>query len=291
MRQTFRPARRAWQAFVFAATLAGSAHSASACPPDFPWQGLTGRGATALFSNKKLLWGRHEPWAERFIGLELYAGYTRETDEYGHNVLGPLRDAKGLTIHVRRGGAQVVGQTCPVGHWLSEGFVFEGVKPVLRDLTRDGLPEIITTVSSQAEGARVSVFDRHGNHIASTPPIGTRFRWLGLIGAEDFDGDGYMEIAYIDRPHLAKILRIWRFRNGAFEQVASMPGLTNHRIGEDFMTSGIRDCGQGPQIVTANANWSRIMVSTFDGDQIQTRDIGAFDPKLGLSAALACEVN
>ena len=41
------------------------------------------------------------------------------------------------------------------------------------------------------------------------------FTLLAPLGAADLDGDGKIELAYIDRPHLAKILRIWRFDDGA----------------------------------------------------------------------------
>jgi hypothetical protein len=46
--------------------------------------------------------------------------------------------------------------------------------------------------------------------LAATPHIGSANRWLAPIGAADLDGDGRVEIAYVDRPHLARTLRIWR---------------------------------------------------------------------------------
>ena len=36
-------------------------------------------------------------------------------------------------------------------------------------------------------------------------------------------------------------------------EIARQAGLTNHRIGEDFITSGLRDCGAGAEVVLANA--------------------------------------
>ena len=97
-----------------------------------------------------------------------------------------------------------------------------------------------------------------------------------------------MEIAYIDRPHLAKTLRIWRFRDGALHPVADLPGLTNHRIGEDFITSGIRDCGQGPELITADAGWRQVMASRLSDGQIETRAIGAFRSLQSVADALSC---
>jgi hypothetical protein len=69
--------------------------------------------------------------------------------------------------------------------------------------------------------------------------------------------------------------------------VADRDGLTNHRIGDPFITGGLRDCGQGPEIVTADAGWSRIMASRLEGGTIQSRDIGPFDAE-AMRAAVAC---
>ena len=74
--------------------------------------------------------------------------------------------------------------------------------------------------------------------IAATPYIGTRFRWLAPLVAADLDGDGWIEIAYIDRPHLAMVLRVWRFENGVLHPVAEASGLTNHQFGADVIEGG-----------------------------------------------------
>ena len=113
--------------------------------------------------------------------------------------------------------------------------------------------------------------------------------WISKqFGLLRLDGDGWPEVAYIDRPHLAKTLRIWSLREGELVEVASQTGLTNHRIGEDFITSGIRDCGDGPEIVTVDAGWSRIVVSTLESGEISSRDIGAFDGRASMDRVLEC---
>ncbi len=102
-----------------------------------------------------------------------------------------------------------------------------------------------------------------------------------------------MELAYIDRPHLARTLRVWRIGYDArgdatLTEVAALPGLTNHRIGEDFITGGQRDCGNGPEMLTANADWSRVMATVLlpSGDLV-SRDIARFSPG-AMTEALAC---
>ena len=70
--------------------------------------------------------------------------------------------------------------------------------------------------------------------------------------------------------------------------MASQGGLTNHRIGEDFITSGIRDCGDGPEVVTVDASWSRIVVSRLEGGEVSSRDIGPFRGRASMDQALEC---
>ena len=137
-------------------------------------------------------------------------------------------------------------------------------------------------------GAQLAIYDETGK-IASTPHIGTRNRWLAPIGAGDLDGDGHVEIAYIDRPHLARTLRVWRFIDGGLVEIAAGAGLTNHRIGERDIGGGIRDCGQGPEMITANADWSRVIATRLVAGQLQASDIGAHVDRGSFATALACE--
>ena len=164
--------------------------------------------------------------------------------------------------------------------------MFEDLKPRL--IEGDDGPSLVMVVESDlSEGARLALYDERGLYAAS-PFIGRRHRWLAPIGAADLDGDGWPEIAYIDRPHLAKTLRIWRLKDGALTEVASKAGLTNHRIGQDFITSGIRDCGHGPELVTVSGDWQTTIVSRLQDGRISSRGIGQFHPETGLQDALGC---
>ena len=107
------------------------------------------------------------------------------------------------------------------------------------------------------------------------------------MGAVDLDGDGRIEIAFVDRPHLAKTLRVFEWDGTGLVFEAELAGLTNHRIGEDFISGGVRDCGAGPEFVTADADWSDIMATTLDADVLKTRAIGGFSAA-ALAAALGC---
>jgi hypothetical protein len=262
-----------------------AAQAAVACEARYDTYGLSGRSAESAFSNRTET-GRHEFWAARSADLRLFAAYVVKTSEYNHGVLGNLQDAKALTIHAYQPGDTRI--TCPVEVTLPAGHVFEDVRPHITDVDGDGRPEVIAVHSSLDAGARLEVYSRSAELLAATPPIGQRNRWLAVIGAADLDGDGHVEIAYIDRPHLAKTLRIWRFKAGQLQEVTAQTGLTNHRIGEDFISSGLRDCGQGPEIVTADAGWQSLIASRLQDGQIHSRAIGAFTGPDSLTAALEC---
>ena len=210
------------------------------------------------------------------------ARYAEPTDRYAHGVLGDAIEWGALEMVVTRGGG---AQTYVVR--LPRDRVFEDVAPRLADVDGDGAPEVVVVESQARTGAQLAVYDETGK-LAATPHIGRRNRWLAPIGVADLDGDGTIELAYIDRPHLAKTLRVWRFEGGGLVPVADLPGLTNHRIGERDIGGGLRDCGQGVEMITASANWQRVMATTLRDGVLTTRDIASHIGRASLNAALAC---
>ena len=207
------------------------------------------------------------------------ADYTAPTDRYAHGILGDAIEWGEVQITTDIGTHRFV---------LSQDRVFEDTAPRLADVDGDGRPEVIVVETLARAGAQLAVYDATGK-IAATPHIGQTNRWLAPIGVADLDGDGMIEIAYIDRPHLAKTLRVWRFMDGALEPVADLPGLTNHRIGERDIGGGMRDCGNGPEMITANADWTQVMATTLTDGQLTTRAIGAHVDRGSFATALACE--
>ncbi|MBM1220855.1 VCBS repeat-containing protein [Ponticoccus sp. SC2-23] len=216
------------------------------------------------------------------------ARYSEPTTRYAHGVLGDDEEwgAFVLDVVICPGCAEEASQEVIIR--LPEARVFEDVAPRLVDVDGDGDPEVIVVESDQSLGARLAIHDETGLR-AATPFIGQRFRWLAPVGATDLDGDGRIEIAYVDRPHLARTLRVWRLEEGTLVQLAEMPGLTNHRIGETDIAGGIRDCGAGPEMIVADRDWSRLMAVTFDGQALTARDIGRHEGRASFARALRCE--
>ena len=214
------------------------------------------------------------------------ARYEGPTTRYPHGVLGDAVEHDTLAVTLADGTRQAARRDAPL--------VFEDTAPRLADLDGDGAAEVIVVEAHEEEGARLAVWGlREGRlaPLAATPFIGTRFRWLAPAGAGDLDGDGRAEIAYVDRPHLARILRVWRYLPDGprLAPVAALEGVTNHRIGETDIAGGLRDCGQGPEIVVADAGWRRLLAVTLSEGRLAARDIGPHAGRASFAAALACE--
>ena len=90
------------------------------------------------------------------------------------------------------------------------------------------------------------------------------------------------------RPHLAQVLRVWRFRDGGLTHVADYPGLTNHKIGWDFIPGGIRHCGDAPEMITAVSGWSQVAATRFRDSTLASEAIRPYRGPEDLNAALAC---
>jgi len=203
----------------------------------------------------------------QFISGYPAAELADETDAYGHAVLGDAIEYRTLRVVTGEGPPLKTepGQThlprAAFGVTLPAGRVFEDIEarvvPVIAeswviDTYRPPAPHdnFAVVETEAASGASLAIY-RIGcdgvTKVAATPPIGTAYRWLAPAGIEDFDGDGNTDIAYVETPHLRGILKIVSMVDGALQPIiAPMPGFSNHAIGQDFITSGVRRCRPRP---------------------------------------------
>lgn len=209
------------------------------------------------------------------------ARYSDPTDRYTHGILGDAIEHGTLELET------VDGRRLRLV--LPESRVFEDVAPRLVDVDGDGAPEVVVVETDLSLGARLAVYDEDGMKMA-TPFIGQKFRWLAPAAIGDLDGDGAVELAYVEMPHLARILRVWRVQRGVLVPVTALPGVTNHRIGEPDIAGGLRDCGNGPEMIVASGDWRSVMSVRLVGRKMETQTLGPHVDRSTFAAAMACEM-
>lgn len=207
------------------------------------------------------------------------ARFSEPTDRYAHAILGDAIEYCALEVTLENGSTRLM--RLPISR------VFEDLAPRVQDLDGNGRPEVIVIETDVDRGASLAIYGPQGK-ITATPYIGRSNRWLAPIGAADFDGDGATEIGYIDRPHLAKELRLWRYKDRTLSAVAIETGLTNHRIGQDFITGGVRNCDGQNTMIVVDATWTRVIEVGYGPDGFSRQDRGPYQGTRSADAALAC---
>ena len=216
----------------------------------------------------------HAAGQETALPRPMRAEYSNPTDRYPHNIMGSRMAHTDLIVSL---------EPCPqcsresdTAVRLPEHLVFEDFAPRLVDMNGDGRAEIVVVESDQTKGSRLAVWDVilvEGKarlvRGATTDFIGKRFRWLAPIGAADFDGDGVIEFAYVEKPHRDKILRIVRRDGRHLRQVASVQGVTNHAIGQEEVQSRIETCAGVPTIFALDAS-GQLTLSIQMSDRAET---------------------
>ncbi len=204
---------------------------------------------------------------------------------YDHAILGATPEWASVAFFPAARGIALGLSPWALG--FKHGFI-EDIRPVLADVTGDGQAEILVVQTDLSLGARLIVLGLDGAVLAATDFIGQRHRWLAIVGVGDLDGDGGVEIGYVDRPHLRRELVLLRYREGRLEQLARLGDLTNHRIGDRSVSGGARQCAGRDSLVLASGDWRRVIeVARRDGAW-QRLDRGALTPG-AFERALACD--
>lgn len=193
------------------------------------------------------------------------AWYGKATRLYTHGVLGDSIEAH--TLYAEQSGST----ECALEITLGEFSVFEDINPRIADVTGDGNNNIIVIESHVDRGASLAVYGiKNGvlGKVATTPHIGTRNRWLAPVGIADFNNDGINDVAYVQTPHIGGILKIWSFKDESPRQIVSAGRYSNHRIGQNYITGGVKICNNKPTMILPNQQWSETLTVTYDGDAL-----------------------
>lgn len=217
----------------------------------------------------------------------LAAEYGGETTRYDHGILGDGIEYGTLVLTVDKCPICTVSVIETVTITLPENRVFEDFSPRVVDLDHDGLNEVVVVETDLQLGAQLAVYGPVGK-ITATQFLGRSHRWLAPIGIADFNGDSLMDIAYIEKPHLTKILKIVTYENEGLHQIMEIAGLTNHRIGDDFISGGVRVCAGAVEMITADATWQNIIATQIIDQKPEFATLGRFTGPQSFADAMAC---
>lgn len=236
-------------------------------------------------------------WADATVAVQpIAARYATSTNRYPHNIMGSLGAHTDLVVELadcapcKRGAGRVAVR-------LPERLVFEDFAPLIVDLDRDGRNEIVTVESDQDRGSRLTVWDVILDdgvpklvRGATTAFIGKRFRWLAPVGAADFDRDGQIELAYVEKPHLDKVLKVVRRTGSQLIEVFRIAGVTNHAIGQEEVQSRVETCPDGPRIILLDAGGTRMMSVNLTGPSPKVWDFAPSFGHMQIAKSTPCEM-
>ncbi|TQV82119.1 FG-GAP repeat domain-containing protein [Denitrobaculum tricleocarpae] len=161
------------------------------------------------------------------------AWLTGPTRRYAHAILGDAIEATGIAV-ISLMGEEILFEVGPES-------VFEDLRVRLVDLNGDDKDELIVIRSYLDAGAALAVYGLVNGKIApmgETPAIGVSNRWLNPAGAADFDGDGDIEIAYVETPHIGGTLRFFSLKPEGLVEEEALQGFSNHAIGSRELDLG-----------------------------------------------------
>jgi hypothetical protein len=202
------------------------------------------------------------------------AWLTRPTRRYDHAILGDEIEGGALAVALPSGRK--------IEYVLDENSVFEDRMARLVDLDGDGRNEIVLVQSTLDGGAALAIYGLDNEQIVKltqTSSIGLTHRWLNPAVAADFDGDGQVEIAYVETPHTGGILKIVRLQKDGrkywLQSVATLAGFSNHKMGSQELQQAVTFDWNGdgsPDIILPGAARQTIKVVSLDKGTLQIID-------------------
>lgn len=233
-------------------------HPTRAMPHRWPWTTRPGRCVGAA-----LLLVTAFAQAEAIVS----ARYVEPTERYGHFALG--RPHEYAAVVARTDTGREVSLALPTHE------VFEDLVPRLVRLQPGAAPELLVIISASGQGARLALLGLDAGRLvitANAPPIGTANRWLNPVGVADLDDDGTAELAAVTTPHIAGVLRVYRRRGMALEEIAALPGFSNHVYGREELrlSAVVRLAGRSQWLVPDQARTTVRAMAWVDGRLTET---------------------
>jgi len=238
-----------------------------------------------------LLAGWLQPASAQMAAVSiLEAEFAEPTTRYGHDALGRGAEWGGLAFELDLCPACANMRRGHVDVRLEPNRVFEDTAPRLMDMNADGYADSVVVVESDlALGSRLAIWSPAG-FVAGTPFIGEPRRWLAVAGIADLDGDGVLEFAYVERPHIAPVLMVWQLRGREFVKIAELPGLSNHRFGEPRIEGGVRVCAGVTELVLPDAAFANVMAVRMQDATLSARVVAPYDRPATMRAVLECRI-
>ncbi len=181
---------------------------------------------------------------------------TDPTERYPHGALGDAVEAASMTLIDAGGRPRVISRM-----EFPQPWVFEGLAPIWTDWNRDGRKEILATLSSHRDGAKLALYDEGGVVLAESPAIGSGQRWRHAIAVAPFGPGGEMELAEVLTPHLGGVVQFSRWQGKKLVSVARIPGFTSHVLGSrnlDLAAAGDFDGDGSVELLLPTQDRSRL---------------------------------
>lgn len=167
------------------------------------------------------------------------------TDRYRHAVLGDDVEGGSVAVVDVDDGLAERTRIVPPG----EG-VIEGLSPMLADVTGDGEPEVVVTVSNDPGGARLAAYRPDGSRVATSETLSAG--WRHQLAVAPFGPGDAPEVAAVRMPHVAHELQFFRRDGEDLRVAASQGGYQSHTIGSrnlDGAVAGDLDGDGRPEVL------------------------------------------
>jgi len=214
----------------------------------------------------------------------VFAQYAQPTTRYTHGILGDAIEAEKLVV-IRKGTVYTQN--------VADTYVFEDTKPRLFDVDNDGQMEIITIRTHGMKGAGIMIYKIENDALtefAWVEEIGVQFRWLNIAAIYDLDGDGTVELAWIQTPHIGGILKIARIQPGKLVVLAETSHYSNHSIGErNLCLSVVTQLDNATTLYVPTQNRRQIAGFQFTDGSIQNTE--TITQEVNFSYSLASQHN